>query len=253
MRWHVANWFGLAVALVAMLGALAAAVFIGAEPHAAMAKVSERLELDAAAARDYGRVLAALEARERALAEAEATVRAAQAETARRAEEAAAAQERLAALEQELAALRAGPVAAPQPAAGPRPCRTTGPRFNCILKFEPGSAGLDTVDRGRLEALAQSVAASGMRYGRLEIIGLADRPGDPLGAPEEVDCGAAPARINARLACDRAMAALFELRAKLSEAPGLRLEERVRARIVPTLGPSPSNRRADILVEPLGG
>lgn len=266
MRWQFANWFGLGLGLASLGAGLASALYISAEPHAALRVIGEVVGLDAKQARDYRLVVRSVRRKLGAgdggasgeqLAQAQSALLQAQLEAAQaRAlaamakREAEAAQSRIRALEAQLQERRgviaqAAPAALARAGAGGLACAGGQAPFRCTLRFEPGSAGLDYSDRARLAALVEAVRASGLRGANIEITGRSDRPGRGEAVP--VDCES-PADVSADLACRRAATVAIELGDRLREQTGLSAAPVVQAVVVPTNGPSPSNRRVDIVI-----
>lgn len=263
MRWQFANWFGLVLGVAAVVTGLVTSLFVTAEPHAALRVIAKSVGLEADQARDYRLVVRAVSNRlaqtgdENGPGDDDAQAQIAQAmalvQAARR--DAEAAKSRILELEAQLQAVRA---AAPRPLAvsaragsgpgagpGARACGANGAPLRCTLRFEPGSAGLDYTDRARLAALVEAVRASELRQANIEITGRSDRPG--RGQPLAVDCDS-PADPAADLACRRAATVAIELGDRLRQTAGLSTSPAVRAIVVPTRGPSPSNRRVDIVI-----
>lgn len=260
MRWQFANWFGLGLGLAAVGVGLTSSLYISAEPHAALRVIGEAAGLDAAQARDYRLVVRTVRGklglpesgRAQLVAQAQSQIEEAKAIALAARRDVEAAQAKIRALEAQLLAARS---AAPRvetaaftvagPSGGARACRSAGAPFRCTLRFEPGSAGLDYSDRARLAALVDAVRASGMRTATVEIIGRSDRPGRGEAGP--VDCDT-PVDSAADLACRRAATVAIELGDRLRNAAGIASALTIEAVVVPTRGPSPSNRRVDILI-----
>lgn len=259
MRWQFANWFGLGLGLAAVGVGLATSLYVAAEPHAAIRVIGEAAGLDAAQARDYRRVVRTVQGRLDAsapsteqVAQMQAQLVQAMALAAAARRDAEAAQSKISALEAQLQAARdLGPtrqIAAASieaPSAGSVACSGGAPPLRCTLRFEPGSAGLDFSDRARLAALVEAVRASGLAKPSVEVTGRADRPG--RGAVLPVDCDQAGDSA-ADLACRRAATVAIELGDRLRQIEGVSAIPTVRAVVAPTRGPSPSNRRVDIVI-----
>jgi hypothetical protein len=262
MRWQFANWFGLGLGLAAVGMGLVTSLFVTAEPHAALRVIAKSVGLEEDQARDYRLVVRAVTNRLAQTGDGQQTSEIAQAQiaqamalaqAARR--DAEAAKSRIQELEAQLQAARqAAPrvsgafalaSSGPGPASGLRACSANGAPLRCTLRFEPGSAGLDYTDRARLAALVEAVRASNLRMANIEITGRSDRPG--RGQPLAVDCDS-PADPAADLACRRAATVAIELGDSLRQGAGLSTSPLVRAIVVPTRGPSPSNRRVDIVI-----
>lgn len=261
MRWQFANWFGLGLGLAAVGLGLVTSLFVTAEPHAALRVIAKSVGLEEDQARDYSLVVRAVSSRlaqtgdgqqQSQIAQAQINQAMALAQAARR--DAQAAESRIRELEAQLqAAKQTAPradvyaiaAAIPGPGSGLRACSGNGAPFRCTLRFEPGSAGLDYSDRARLDALVEAVRASNLRMANIEITGRSDRPG--RGQALTVDCDS-PADAAADLACRRAATVAIELGDSLRQHAGLSASPLVRAIVVPTRGPSPSNRRVDIVI-----
>lgn len=258
MRWQFANWFGLGLGLVAVGVGLASSLYVAAEPHAAMRVIGEAAGLDGVQARDYRRVVRTVRAQlgqteggREQMAQMQAQLVEAMTLAAAAQRDAEAAQSKIRTLEAQLQAARSQPatqvaaIASQGAGLGALPCSGTAAPFRCTLRFEPGSAGLDYSDRARLAALVEAVRASGLRSANIEITGRSDRPG--RGEVLAADCDS-PADGAADLACRRAATVAIELGDRLRADTALSSAPNVQAVIAPTLGPSPSNRRVDIVI-----
>lgn len=267
MRWQFANWFGLGLGLAAVGAGLASALYITAEPHAALRVIGEVVGLDGSQTRDYRLVVRTVRSKlgahdnggdgrivqaQNAIAQAQSQVAQATALAAAAKREAEAAQSRIRALEAELQQARGAAKGGAQAAlgsagagAGALACAANQAPFRCTLRFEPGSAGLDYSDRARLAALVEAVRVSGLKAANVEITGRSDRPG--RGQTINVDCDS-PDDVAADLACRRAATVAIELGDRLRENAGLSVAPSVQAVVAPTQGPSPSNRRVDIVI-----
>jgi len=259
MRWHVANWIGLVLALAALAAGLSAAVVIAREPHAAMQAVAQELGVPAAEASDYATLVTAAQAQKltsvRAAAPAPGSapllseLEAARAALLAAQSAEAQAKARAEALQAEVTRLQAALSEAaeqhPTQIAGdiPRPCQAHAAPFRCILRFEPGSAGLDTVDRLRLARLVESIDALGLGPATIEIVGMADRRGPDGAALLDLSCEGLPGDADAQLACQRALSVQQALQASLGMRTGVAFAP-ARAQLALTPRPSPSYRRA---------
>lgn len=270
MRWHIANWIGLALALGALALGLGSAIVIAREPHMALQQVGRELGLSASDARDYQRVLAAAQTKSTTPAPSPSAPAPTAApppsqdlqpalEAARTAAKAAAAREaeakaRIALLEQEINRLQVAlsespeqPVAQLALPAGARPCEASATPFRCVLRFEPGSAGLDTVDRTRLARLVESLRGMKLGAATIEITGMADRQTLDQAILQDLDCSQSDTNRDSRLACERAASVLEALRTALAGQAGITFAP-VKAQLAITPRASPSYRRTEILV-----
>lgn len=287
MSWHVANWIGLVLVLAALALGMGGALFIASRPHDVLVKVSDELGLAPEQSKDYRVVVEELRARQTVVAEADARIAAAEAKAARAEEETRSARVRAAELANRLAnpvdaapgpaislldrplptAQSAAPAAAStaQPASAVRTaavapsaaaagaatgCGAGGAPLRCTLRFEPGSSGLDSTDRRQIELLVHGIRAAGWRSGVVSVVGMADRPGPSWGL-QQVACSDPELGRDAAIACDRARSVLEEVQGALRGFSGFAFATPT-AQLATTPGPSPSYRRADIVVRPGG-
>lgn len=278
MRWQMANWIGFALALGATGTGLGTAVVIAKEPHTALEQIARELGLSEADARNYTKVVAAarnlVEKTRATLAPSPApevspppspgtTPSAKQLEAAKAAviaaeTEASQARIRIARLEAALAQLQArasgppsrtssAPAALLASTSGPRPCQLVASPGRCSISFEPGSAGLDAVDRERLARLVESLDALNLKATTIEVVGLADRRGGDEFRYQDLECAEGQDSLDAQLACSRAKSVQTALETALAGRAGVEIAP-LKARLALTSRASPSYRRTDILI-----
>lgn len=281
MRWHIANWIGLVLMLCALAVGMGGALFIASQPHNALDQVSDELGLEPEAAKDYRTVVRSLKERESVVEQAASRIAAAEAKAARAEEEVRSTRVRVSELANRLSdATNAARPASISPVDRPLPAtpllppgQTNLPNtaqassavavgaagsaavcgggeapLRCTLRFEPGSSGLDSTDRRQIGFLVQGIRAAGWRGGTVGVIGTADKPGPSFGL-RDIACDTANLDRDALIACDRARSVMGELRLALQGIGAFEFAP-ARAQVATTPGPSPSYRRADIIVRP---
>lgn len=267
-----------------MLAALAAgmggALFIASQPHTVLDQVSDELGLDPEAAKDYRSVVRTLQEREGVVEEAASRIAAAEAKAARAEEEVRSTRVRVSELANRLSdatgatrpatispvdqplpatsLLPPGQVSAPisreramaavSPTSSAAVCGAGEAPLRCTLRFEPGSSGLDSTDRRQIAFLVQGIRTAGWRSGVVGVLGTADKPGPAFGL-RDIACDEADLDRDAQIACDRGRSVMSELRQSLQGLGTFQFQP-VRAQVATTPGPSPSYRRADIMVRP---